>query len=108
MVEAKIEEAIEAAVQVIKQSEVYAEYHKQLDIVKAEPGLKAQIDEFRMRNFELQNSENVALEQIDAFEREYDEFRENPKVSRFLAAELSFCRMMQEMQEKMVREVEFE
>lgn len=108
MVESGVESAIEEAVKAIKKSKVYQEYRKQLERVKQVPGLKDQIDEFRLKNFELQNSGDYALDKLEEFERQYESFRANPIVEDFLAAELSFCRMMQEMQEKMIEEVEFE
>lgn len=37
------------------------------------------------------------FDKIDQFTRENEAFRENPLVSDFLAAELAFCRMMQEI-----------
>ena len=64
------------------------------------PDLKKQIDEFRYRNFKLQNETDAdrLFDETDRFEREYEEFRKNPIVSDFLAAELAFCRMYQEIQ----------
>ena len=62
--------------------------------------LKKQIDEFRYRNYKLQNETEAdrLFDETDCFEREYEEFRKNPIVSDFLAAELAFCRMYQEIQ----------
>ena len=39
----------------------------------------------------------AAFDKLDQFTRENEAFRENPLVSDFLAAELAFCRMMQEI-----------
>lgn len=66
-------------------------------VVKEQPELKRQIDDFRTRNFELQTSKDTNFDKIDQFTRENEAFRENPLVSDFLAAELAFCRMMQEI-----------
>ena len=62
-----VNQAVEQMVQAIRNTDAYLEYQKQLARVKEQPELKRQIDEFR----------------------------ENPLVSDFLAAELAFCRMMQ-------------
>jgi hypothetical protein len=66
--------------------------------VDQQPQLKAQIDEFRRRNFALQNETDPQrlFDETDRFEQEYSEFRKNPVVNDFLAAELAFCRMYQE------------
>ena len=45
----------------------------------------------------LQDLRKKAFDKIDQFTRENEAFRENPLVSDFLAAELAFCRMMQEI-----------
>ena len=80
----------------IREDEVCKEYFRQKELVSTQyPDLKKQIDEFRYRNFKLQN-ETDADRLFD--EREYEEFRKNPIVSDFLAAELAFCRMYQEIQ----------
>lgn len=80
-------------------SEVCTEYFRQRDIMKKHPELKIQIDEFREKNYRLQNEADsvVLFDEIDRFEKEYEEFRKNPIVSEFLAAELAFCRMYQEI-----------
>ena len=45
---------------------------------------------------------------LEAFEREYANFREEPLVSEFLAAELAFCRMMQDINLHLTEAVHFE
>ena len=76
--------------------------------VKEQPELKRQIDDFRTRNFELQTSKDTNFDKIDQFTRENEAFRENPLVSDFLAAELAFCRMMQEIDVKLAEAMDFE
>ena len=87
--------AIEAYVEVLKQSKEYCDYRRTLAAVKEVPGLMEQVNEFRKKNFLLQNSETATFESIESFQLEYAEFRENPLVEDFLTAELAFCRMMQ-------------
>ena len=91
-----VNQAVEQMVQAIRNTDAYLEYQKQLARVKEQPELKRQIDEFRTRNFELQTSKDTNFDKLDQFTRENEAFRENPLVSDFLAAELAFCRMMQE------------
>lgn len=92
-----VNEAVEHLVGAIRNTDAYLEYQKQLARVKEQPELKRQIDDFRTRNFELQTSKDTNFDKIDQFTRENEAFRENPLVSDFLAAELAFCRMMQEI-----------
>lgn len=72
--------------------------------------MREKIDEYRVRNFELQNSVQTEdlLDKLDAFEREYEKFREDPLVEEFLDAELAFCRMMQEIDVKLAEAMDFE
>ena len=92
-----VNQAVEQMVQAIRNTDAYLEYQKQLARVKEQPELKRQIDEFRTRNFELQTSKDTNFDKLDQFTRENEAFRENPLVSDFLAAELAFCRMKQEI-----------
>ncbi len=103
-----IDNSVDRLISAVKESAVYDKYMQQLSEVKKNPELKKQIDEFRKRNFELQNSEDIALEKMEAFEQEYANFREIPLVSEFLAAELAFCRMMQEINLRITEAVRFE
>jgi len=56
----------------------------------------------------LQTSKDTNFDKIDQFTRENEAFRENPLVSDFLAAELAFCRMMQEIDVKLAEAMDFE
>ncbi len=103
-----VDEALKQLIDAILDSETYRRYDRQRNEVKKCPGLKEQIDEFRRRNYELQNGSDYAFDKLDQFEKEYADFRENPLVSDFLAAELAFCRMMQEIDIKVTAAVNFE
>ena len=104
----RVEDAVRQLASAIKESDIYQEYEKQLCRVKEVPELKAQIDEFRMRNFQLQTGGDNAFDKLEQFEEEYAEFRENPLVNDFLASELAFCRMMQEINKSIMNSVDFE
>ena len=103
-----VEQALDNLVEAIKESEQYNNYSRYLEQVKKEPGLKAEIDEYRLRNFELQNSADYDFSKMEEFEKEYEDFRENALVSDFLSAELDFCRMLQQISDRIVKEVHFE
>lgn len=103
-----IDVAVEQMINAIICSEEYIEYDVQRNKVKQYPELKVQIDEFRTRNFMLQNSADYRFEQIEALEKEYATFRENPLVSDFLAAELALCRLIQDIDSRLVEALHFE
>ena len=100
----------EQLAQAIRDSEIYREYRRQSERVDNAGNMREKIDEYRIRNFELQNSAYTEdlLDKMEAFEREYEKFREDPLVEEFLDAELAFCRMMQEIDVKLAEAVDFE
>ena len=105
----RVETALEELIAAVIASEEYREYDRQKQIMK-QPELKAQIDRFRQENFELQNSVQAdeLFDRTDEFSRRLEEFRKNPLVDEFLNAELDFCRMIQEINGKIVESVNFE
>ncbi len=106
-------EIIEAARKFADQimtSDTYKEYYYQREKIKKQPELYDKVNEFRQRNFDLQNEANSdeIFERMEAFNKEYEELRENPLVDSFLSAELAFCRMMQEVYVMLADEIDFE
>lgn len=96
--------------QEVKQSEVYQEYARQLARIKEEPELYEMVNEFRKRNFDIQNNEapERLMERLEELDREYAWLREKAEVDEFLNAELKFCRMMQEIDALIIRELDFQ
>ena len=92
----------------IKNTEIYQNYARERDRVRQYPELKAQLDDFRRRNYELQISADTDFHKIDQFERDYEDFRENPIVDEFLAAELAFCRMIQKANMQITEAIDFD
>jgi cell fate (sporulation/competence/biofilm development) regulator YlbF (YheA/YmcA/DUF963 family) len=94
-------------IQAILESEEYTYFSGLRDRIKDETELRRQLNEFRLHVFEVQNTKDS----LDMYEeqkrlcRDYEEFRKNPLVNDFLLAELSVCRMIQQISEKIVSEV---
>ena len=103
-----LETATDNYIAAIRDSEVYRTYRAELEKVKQYPELKEQIDDFRRRNYEFQSSQDSDFAKLDRFEKEYENFRENPLVADFLAAELDLCRMMQRLNIYITAELHFE
>lgn len=106
----EINRATQELVAAIKGSEIYKQYLNEKEKLQDFPRLKDGIDEYRKKNFELQNSQDVdnLFERVDEFEREYEDFRENPFVNDFLAAELSICRLIQEVYVSITEAINFD
>lgn len=102
--------AVNKLIAAIKDTREYQVYEREKEKVKRFPDLKAQIDEFRVRNYKLQSMTNddELFHKMEEFEREYEKFREDPLVSDFLAAELDFCRMMQKVNIEVTAALDFD
>lgn len=106
--EEELKQAVEGMIDAIKESEVYGRYLEALAAAKRQPGLKQEIDEYRRKNYLMQCNGDMAFEHFEQFEREYSDFRENPLVADFLAAELALCRLIQQINLHVTDKLNFE
>ena len=110
MSDIQIEEATKKFAAYIQETDTYKEYWYQREKIKKQPELYDKVNEYRQKNFDLQNesdSEDL-FDRMEAFEQEYAKFRQNPMVEDFLRAELAFCRMMQDINVLLTSEIDFE
>ena len=93
----------------IKESAEYKEYKRLEAVVNMDPNLKRSIDEFRRRNYEIQNCGQV--EDIFAAQEElsnkYKDMRNQNMVNRYLLAEVCLCRMVQDICRTVVDAIDF-
>ena len=102
-------EALDAYIAAIKSSDIYKEYRSALEELKKDPALKRRVDDFRKRNYNFQQSEDIDLAEYDRFRTEIVGFRASePRADAFFDAELAFCRMMQDMTYKITEALDFE
>lgn len=100
---------VEELQRAIRKSSVYREYQEARLQLDGAPELKQKTDEFRGRNYQIQNSGNLDhFAEMERLEREYGEIRKHPLVSRYLETELDFCRMVQKIQELLVEAMDLE
>ena len=94
----------------LKNTEEYKRYAYEKKKLEHFPELKRQIDEFRLRNFKMQSeaSSEEIFDRVDDFRAQYEQFRDNPIVSDFLEAELSVCRMIQNIYITVTEAVDFD
>lgn len=85
----------------------YQYYHEEL---KKNPQLLASVDELRRINFELQNAEGVPdmYDEVSKVFERTSNLRSNIVASRFLRAEMSLCRMVQEMMNTIFEGIDFD
>lgn len=101
-------EATEFLVTAIRQSETYHTYLEAKEELNKMPVLKAQVDEFRKKNYELQNLSVNVLGETEKLQQEYAAMLDDILVRRYLNAENAFCRMIQMVNWQLIEELDFE
>lgn len=97
-------EALSAA---IEESAEYREYIALLKKLQKEPELYSRLNEYRRRSFEIQMSSDVdAIQQLENLQMEFAELLTDGKISRLLSAEQVFCKMMRQINEKIMGSIE--
>ncbi len=110
MQKSDMEKATDKYITAMKKTEEYRNYCEIKSRVKQDITLWQQLCEYRKRRHEFQNltSPEELFDRVDAFERDYREWKKDPRVTQFLEAELAFCRMMQESNLRIVDAMQFE
>lgn len=110
MIDNQMKTALEGFVKAVKETETCKRYYYQLEKLKKNPELFKKVNEYRMQNYEIQNTsqDHEMFEKMDAFEKKYEKFRDNPIVDDFLRAELALCRLIQEVNVYLTEEIGFE
>lgn len=90
----KIQECVEKLLEVIREDSAYQRYLACEEMLKSNPELKKQIDEFRVAVFHMNNDDTQGdlYDITDEVENRYEKLRKVP--------ELDVCRMLQQVQEQ--------
>ena len=67
----QVQEATETLIAAIKESKEYNRYQRAKQELRGYPLLKQQADEFRKKNYDMQNSRMDIFEEADKLQREY-------------------------------------
>ena len=99
----QIEDVMDGLMTAIRNSEEFIRYQAIKEKVHGFPKL-------RKKNYLLQNSQGTVdlYEETDRMENEYREFRKNPMVSEYLAAENALCKIVQQINWTLIEGLEFE
>jgi len=110
MQKSDMEKATDKYIAALQKSDEYCNYADAKAKAKEDPILWQQICEYRRKRYEFQNltSPEELFDRVDAFERDYREWKKDSRVTAFLDAELAFCRMMQDINLRIVDAVDFE
>lgn len=106
----KIDELKMELSKAILESDEYKEYIELRDMVEKDPGIKRQLDEYRRENFRCQYSDDVedAIGLSLDIDNRYNELLRQPGIYRYLSAEMTVCRMIQDVCMSVVESVDFD
>lgn len=110
MTDKKMSDAALTFVEQIKSSPEHREYAVALNEIKKQPELFRDVNEFRLKNFQVQSEFDgeELLERMEELQRESELLKNHPLVGSFLEAETAFCKMMQEVNMLIMMELDFE
>lgn len=93
---AEVENKARELADMIQSVDVYRRYMEARQAISADAELKKRTDEFRRRNFELQNSEvSNPMEARMNLTREYQDVLKSHLAKEYLDSEIVVCRMLQ-------------
>lgn len=96
----KVTECLNALIEEMRESRAYQNYLCMEQELEKDPELKSRVDDYRIRNYRLQQSENVDLyDAVDSLERDSYALRKSEKANAYLEAELEVCKMVQKVQD---------
>ena len=85
----KVTECLDALIEEMRESRAYQNYLWMEEELEKAPDLKSRVDGYRIRNYRLQQSENVDLyDAVDSLERDSYALRKSEKANAYLEAEL--------------------
>lgn len=106
----EVDKAALLLAEAIKNSEEYKSYIKYREEIMKNPTLYCAVNELRRDNFALQN-QNTDIDMYDEVCRIYEKYayiRTVPVVNKFLRAELSLARMVQNVLKITLKDIDFD
>ena len=102
----KVTECLDALIEEMRESRAYQNYLWMEEELEKDPDLKSRVDDYRIRNYRLQQSENVDLyDAVDSLERGSYALRKSEKASAYLEAVSEVCKMVQKVQDRISEEI---
>lgn len=102
----KVTECLDALIEEMRESRAYQNYLWMEEKLEKDPDLKSRVDDYRIRNYRLQQSENVDLyDAVDSLERDSYALRKSEKANAYLEVELEVCKMVQKVQDRISEEI---
>ncbi len=106
----EVEDELQRFIDAVRDSKTYREYDTARAVLKRDEALMEKVNAYRRKNFEMQNSDETEdlEERLEQYWMDNLELTDEPRVKRFLQAELALCRMLQEVTDRLVGSLNFE
>ena len=85
----------EELIAAVRNSRDYRRYEKSKELLRQRPELKKKVDEYRIRNFQMQQAGRDLYDESDEMLREFDSTLQDPLAAEYLDSESAVCRMVQ-------------
>lgn len=96
----------------ILNSEQYKEYLYYKEQLEKEPQLYELVNSIRRRNFMIQNTAEFSGDDVynetQKYQKEYRDAKTNEIANKFFLSELTMCRIIQDINYKIIRELDFD
>ena len=105
-----LKQETENFIEQIKSTEIFQNYNEKKIALKQDSDLWYATCQYRRDRFEMQrNTEEAELyDRIDDFEKKYRELLEKKSVADYLDAEVSMCRLLQNISVSLIQALEYE
>ncbi len=105
----EIKKSLDELKTAIQKSDAFGRYQKAREQVQQYPEKKRRLQEFRKKNFCLQNSkEQIDLfVELDRLAQEYADVYQDPLLSEYLASEVALCRIVQQVSREIIESLNF-
>lgn len=105
-----VEQNLELLIESVKNTQEYQNYLRAKEQIDQDAELKRRVDEYRAKNFKIQNNagNEELYRSLDERDIEAREFRKNPLIDEFLTMELALCRMVQRINWKLIGALDFD
>jgi len=104
----EIRGALEKLVEIIKDSNEYKEYVNTKAVLAMDEDLARKVDEYRKKNSMLQENKDTLFDESFILQKQYEDIINAPAARAFLTAENNICRIIQQINYKLLIDLDFE
>ena len=105
-----LKKSLDDLIEALEKSDVYKRYKDACTQVRMYPEKEKRLQEFRKKNYLVQNSKDAIDVYVEAerLEKEYADIYRDPLLLEFLAAEVAVCRFVQHVNRELISCLDFE